>query len=415
LKSKIYIILFVGACLFCSPRSEQRIMVWHSFRPEGREILQQQLRQFKSQLLVADAARFSEWEFEERFYAPEEARTNFIVAALAGKGPALFRGASDNIGPLVELQVIQPLESYLDSTFLDSFVAEPIPAAVWHQDHLYQLADEIGNHLCLVYNKKFVPKPPETIRELIQMGRAIIKNPPTPELKYALAWNYTEPYFAVPFIGGYGGWIMNDQNEPTLNTPAVIQATQLIYDLGHRERIIPAECDYEIANALFIDGYAAMIINGPWSWGSYFDRQLDIGITRIPRIDTTGHWPTPIVSPVGYSMNAHLKGEARELSLRLLRFLTSVEVELAFTRRLGTIPTRKIAWQDSLVTHDPLLQSSIYQLQVGKPMPVVTELRWIWDAMRPGYQAIFTGEITPAVAAEQMQKQALKLIKENRE
>jgi len=48
-------------------------------------------------------------------------------------------------------------------------------------------------------------------------------------------------------------------------------------------------------------------------------------------------------------------------------------------------------------------------------MPVVTELRWIWDAMRPSYQSIFTGQVSPAQAAKDMQALAEKLIKENRE
>lgn len=407
----LLLLILFGGC----GSDDQRMMIWHSFRPEGRLILQEQLRRFQAKLIAKDSVRYAHWEFDERFYAPEEARTNFIVATLAGKGPALFRGASDNIGPFVELAVIQPIEPFLDADFLDQFVAEPVPAAVWHQGHLYQLADEIGNHLCLVYNKKLIPNPPETIGELIQQGKELLANPPTPDLKYVLAWNYTEPYFAVPFIGGFGGWLMNEQGEPTLNTEAVINAAQLIYDLGHKHQIIPQECDYEIANALFSDGYTAMIINGPWSWGNYLNRNLDIGITRIPKIDATGRWPSPIVSPLGYSLNVNLKGEARTLALELLKFLTSTEVELAFTRKLGTLPTQKEALTDSSVTGDPLIQSSLYQLQVGRPMPTATELRWIWDAMRPSYQAIFTGELKPREAAAQMQAQAEKLIQENRE
>ena len=48
-------------------------------------------------------------------------------------------------------------------------------------------------------------------------------------------------------------------------------------------------------------------------------------------------------------------------------------------------------------------------------MPVVTELRWIWDAMRPSYQSIFTGQVSPDQAAKDMQVLAEKLIKENRD
>jgi len=415
--NKYSIILYLSfcLCLTCSRTSEQRLMIWHSLRPEGREILQAQLERFKQVLLTKDSLKYARWEFDERFYSPEEARTNFIIAALAGKGPALLRGASDNIGPLVELQVIQPMEPYFEAAFLDSFVAHPIPAAVWYREHLYQLADEIGNHLCLVYNKKYLPQPPQTMRELIHKGKQLLAKPPHPDLKYALAWNYTEPYFAVPFIAGYGGWLLNQDNQPTLNTEAVIKAARLIYELGHKYQIIPPECDYEIANALFSDGYTAMIINGPWSWGSYLERDIDIGITRIPKIDETDCWPAPIVSPMGYSLNVNVKGAELQVVIELLHFLTAPEQELEFTRRLGTIPSRKEAWRDASIARNELIQSSIYQLKVGRPMPVATELRWIWDAMRPSYQAIFTGDISPEEAAQKMQADAEKLIKENRE
>lgn len=408
--------LFVFCCLLvmagyfgCSAKRHNTIMIWHSMRPLATKILQQKLDEFSK--------KYPGWKFAQLFYEPETARTNYIISAMGGSGPALFWGASDNIGPLVELKVIKPLEEYFDPAFLDSFIIEPIAANTWFQNHLYQIADQVGNHLCLVYNKKYVPHPPKTISELRKLGKSLtqdLNNDGKPD-RYALAWNYTEPFFAVPFIHGYGGKILDANNRPTLNTPATIQAAQLIYDLANKDRIIPMECDYEVANALFIDGYAAMIINGPWSWGTYIENGIDIGITRIPKIDETDLWPSPMVSPLGYSVNINLEGEKLQVALELLKFLTSVEVELEFTRALGTIPSRKQAFFDPSVTENELIQSSIYQLEVGTLMPVVTELRWIWDAMRPSYQSIFTGQIKPAQAASAMQQLAERLIKENRE
>ena len=132
-------------------------------------------------------------------------------------------------------------------------------------------------------------------------------------------------------------------------------------------------------------------------------------------IDETGLWPSPMVSPLGYSININLKGEKQKIALALLKFLTSSEVELEFTRAMGTIPSRNDAFHDSLVTQNEIICNSIYQMEVGALMPVVTELRWIWDAMRPSYQSIFTGQVGPAQAAKDMQALAEKLIKENRD
>ena len=98
-----------------------------------------------------------------------------------------------------------------------------------------------------------------------------------------------------------------------------------------------------------------------------------------------------------------------------MKFLTSTEAELEVTRAMGTIPSRIDAFQDSLVIQNEIIRNSIDQMEVGTLMPVVTELRWIWDAMRPSYQSIFTGQASPIQAAKQMQELAEKLIKENRE
>jgi hypothetical protein len=43
-------------------------------------------------------------------------------------------------------------------------------------------------------------------------------------------------------------------------------------------------------------------------------------------------------------------------------------------------------------------------------MPVATELRAVWDGMRPAYQAVLGGTLEPAAAAERMQTDAAGFI-----
>ena len=47
-------------------------------------------------------------------------------------------------------------------------------------------------------------------------------------------------------------------------------------------------------------------------------------------------------------------------------------------------------------------------------MPVIPEMRAIWDAIRPYYQSVLGGSMTPEEAAEKMQAEAEKKIKEMR-
>jgi len=400
--------LILAVTTACAEKKE-KIVVWSSMRPLERALLDTLLQNFSTS--------YPQYKFGQLFYAPEEARQYFIVSALAGKGPAVIHGASDNIGPFVELNVIKPMESLFDTTFLQQFLSEPIKANTYYNGHLYQIADRVGNHLCLLYNKKLIATPPGTMSELIAVGKKLTKdtNGDGRSDTYALAWNYTEPFFAIPFICGYGGWVFDQEYRPTLNTDATVKAAQLIYDLANVEKIIPKECDYEISNALFKDGLAAMIINGPWSWATYLKDNIPIGIARIPMIDETGIWPAPLVSPMGFSINNNVSGNKLNVVTDLIRFLTSPAVQLKFTKLNGNIPSVIEAYRDSIVTGNPLINNAIDQLMVGKPMPVVTEMRWVFDAMRPAYQAIFTGGMNARQAAANMQNLAERLIRENRQ
>ena len=48
-------------------------------------------------------------------------------------------------------------------------------------------------------------------------------------------------------------------------------------------------------------------------------------------------------------------------------------------------------------------------------MPVIPELRAIWDSMRPSYQAVLGGAKSPEQAAREMQDLAVRKIKEMNE
>jgi maltose-binding protein MalE len=98
----------------------------------------------------------------------------------------------------------------------------------------------------------------------------------------------------------------------------------------------------------------------------------------------------------------------------LVHYLTQPTIELDFAYQFNIIPSQQSAIRDPKLNKNELFRSALDQMMVGKPMPVFTEMRWIWDAMRPAYQGIFTDQISPVSAAAEMQKLAEKLISENR-
>jgi maltose-binding protein MalE len=158
-----------------------------------------------------------------------------------------------------------------------------------------------------------------------------------------------------------------------------------------------------------------MIINGDWSWSGYRKAGIDIGIAPLPKILSTGLWCEPMVSPKGFSINVNVSPEKLAIVKELLTFLTSPENELITAKALSTMPTRTVLYDDPYIKNDDILRNSRIQIEHGRAMPVVPELRAIWDAMRPSYQAVLGGVKTPEQAAREMQALALRKIAEMNE
>lgn len=394
--------------------AENEIVIWHQMRVDEREILASQLKEFQK--------LHPNIKVKQLYKETEELRSSYIVAAIGGQGPDLIYGPSDQVGPFETMGIIKPLDQVFDSTYLNNFDKQGL---VYSHGKLWMIADKIGNHLALVYNKDMISIPPKTDKELIQIGQNLTKdlNGDGVTDQYGLVWNYTEPFFFVEFLTGYGGWFFSQRDGfpkdstaiPNLNTPAMVNALKFIADLRDKYKIIPREADYDIADVLFKEGKAAMIINGDWSWASYGKAGINYGITPLPLIVETGKYASPLTSPKGYSINSNVSPEKLKKVKMLLKFLLAPEQQLKTAQQIKTIPTWKSLYDKNEIKNDPVLINSKRQIELGTPMPIITEMRAIWDAIRPVYQAVLGGAISPEAGAAQMQKNALIKIKELKE
>jgi len=406
-KLRLFLLAWLAAvtcsALVSAAPAPVNITLWHQFNYAERLVLDEQLKRFHQ--LHPDIRVTS------LYRETEELRSGFQNSALAGRGPEMIHGPSDQVGPFATMGIIYPMESLFPSAELDSLDPR---ALVWYEDHLYQLADRFGNHLALVYNKSYLPEPPTTDLELIEMGmqQTIDLDGDGKLDRFGLVWNFTEPFYFVPFLHGFGGGMINDANEPTLDSQANRAALRFVQDLRDKHRITPQNTDYETAHTLFREGKAAMIINGDWSWATYQESGIDIGVARIPMISETGLWPAPLVSPRGYSLNRNIEGDRLDATLTFLRFMLAYDQQRELAARTGIMPARETLKDDPVITGNPVMAGSLAQIEVGVPMPVVPELRAIWDSMRPFYQAVLGGTIQSDQAARQMQEMAVRKIRE---
>ena len=396
--------LLLLAALFggCSQASDgpTHVLIWHQKIAGERDLFNEQVARFN--------AAHPEWVIETLYKENEELRNLFVIGAVAGQGPDIIYGPADNVGVLVTTQTILPLEKVFPEAFFSRFTPRGIVS--W-KGARWLAGDQIGNHLMLVYHTDMVPKPPTTLDELISIGQSLTQdtNGDGKMDQYGLTWNYREPYFFIPFLTAFGGWVMDADGHPTLDNEQTVQAIQFVLDLRDKYKIIPKEGDYEIADMLFKERRTAMIINGPWSWAGYHVPNGCM-VAPLPVNSANGLWAEPMISAKGYSVNANLPASKLAAVRGVIDFLTSAEVQTEMAMKLFTTPVDQTVVDSPAIQSNPTLAASMRQIEHGRAMPIVPQMRAIWEGMRGPYQLVMNGAITAKEAARRMQREAEKNI-----
>jgi arabinogalactan oligomer/maltooligosaccharide transport system permease protein len=398
----------------CGPADARRtITLWHQSRPNEREFLAAEIARYE--------AEHPDVAIRPLYKETEELRSGFQAAALAGVGPELVYGPSDVLDTFHTMGIIQDLSPWISEAERKGFVEGALTTLPAVGDSgrrdLVQIGDRFGNHLALVYNRRLVAAAPTTTDELVKLAVAntLDEDGDGRIDRYGLVWNYTEPFFAIPFVTGFGGWVFREPETtppvPDLDTTAMTGALAFIRDLREVHQVAPANCDYELADSLFKTGRAAMIVNGDWSWSDYLENpEIDAAVAVLPTVTTTGLPMRPMVAPKGYSLNANATGPAADAAMGFVRHMTSDAVQRRLVQRLRMLPARAAVQDDPVFAADATLAASRSQLENGRLMPVATELRAVWDGMRPAYQAVLGGTLEPAAAATAMQRDAERFI-----
>jgi arabinogalactan oligomer / maltooligosaccharide transport system permease protein len=422
--------LFAALLCGCAKEEPGRVVdLWHQMRPEDRDILVARVADFESE---------NDFKIKVRliYKETEELRSGMVAAMLAGEGPEIMYGPSDAValyqamGALADMSPPEKTDGVDDFERLttkelkefDSRCIVYLPARDDPQrEELVFLGDRYGNHLALIYNQDFVLEAPKTIEELVDAAEKSVKeldgDGRKARARYGLVWNYVEPYFVVPFFTGFGAWVFEDQPTadgqwtPALDTPQMIRSLEFLADMRRRENLLSRSADYESAQAQFLGGQAAMIIDGDWSWQKYLSADgVDAVVVPLPDVAETGLPMAPMASPKGYSLTAFAEGQEAEDAMALIRFLTNKETQHRFLEEQKILPSLLALRDDPLVTDDDVMAVSLLQAKRARVMPVAVELRAVWDGMRAPYQSLMNGQIDAQAAAELMQRNALDRI-----
>ncbi len=399
----LVISMLAGCTSGSEPEGPVEITVWEQMDPSAQEVFDKIAEAFMAENPNITVTR--------NHYETEELRTTFQSSALAGQGPELVYGPNDNVGIFTVSGLLRPVDEVVSADFLGKLDSNAIDAGVV-DGKKWMIPDINGNQIALLYNKDMVEKAPETWEELVAMATPHQNiDPANPEEStYGLLYNEREPFWFIAFYGGYGGRVFDADLNPTLDNDAMVKALQFVVDLKQKDGLGDVEMNYDIADSLFKQGKAAFIFNGAWSWKSYMDEGMNIGIAPYPKLPG-GDRGLPTNATKGYMISKFMDDSKKEAVATFLDFALNAENNADYALANSQSPTNLDAMKLDKVTSNELMQASVETIKYTTPMPIVPEMRAIWDAMRPELEAVIAGDITPEEAAKNMQVRAEEGIK----
>jgi arabinogalactan oligomer/maltooligosaccharide transport system substrate-binding protein len=331
----------------------------------------------------------------------EALREDFQTSSLAGDAPEILWTVADHVGPFTAADLILPLDDMVDK-------ASYVPAAaeiVTVDGTLWGAPVSFGNQLMLYWDKtQLGDTAPADSDAWVAAAKTL-----TTGGKYGIVFNQTESFWLVPFLGGFGGSVFaEDGVTPTLNTDAMKNALQFMYDLKYTDKVMPAEADYNVADGLFKDGNAASIINGDWTLGAYAETLGDkLGVGPLPQL-TGFDYPKPYIAGT-FLMAAKAVGDDADLKFIVsdfMKFASNEENQITMVETLKRLPGNAAAIEAPIVTGDPLLAGAAEAAQKGVPQPTNLEMRCVFDSMTAGVRDMYTGNSDIAGIAATMQSSA---------
>ncbi|WP_157893432.1 extracellular solute-binding protein [Aquidulcibacter paucihalophilus] len=385
--------LALSACGPKKPPLRPNLIIWHGFRGAEKASLEK--------LATIYSGRLKPGQRPVRAVAiPSDAMADKISASVPrGKGPDLFIFGHDRLGGWAEVgDTITPLDFFLDEATKAAFLPHMFEAvtyknAVWALPFNYKSA-------ALLYNKKLVAKPPETVEEMQDLA---IKLTDQARGRFGLAYAYDDFFFHAALMNGYGGGVFDATGKLMLDDPRNIAASDLVQywrrDLG----ILPDDPTSSLVASLFNTGRAAMIFNGPWFLGEIAP-EIEYGAAVLPRITAANNRPMApylAVEAIFMSAGTHDPAEAWAFA----KFLTSVEAAKIMAVEGGELPTLRAVYDVPEVAQNPIAQAYKTQALSAVAMPNLPEMTMVWSPADKAMKRVTKLETTSEAAWQDCQRE----------
>jgi len=270
-----------------------------------------------------------------------------------GDGPDIMQVA-ENVNSYSSKSQLLPLDEYIESAGLDMEQRfGPVGDLYSYEDQTYAIPDRSGA-MIVYYNKDLfdaagVEYPTAAwTQEDAQSAMEKLTIPEDGQWGYGGAGWWPQWW---SFAYQNGGQIIDDEGQPTINSPEVVSALQWANDLAYVDHVVPTTAEYADmgpdmgGDPAFAAGTVAMNTTGFWAIGGLIESDINWGIAPM--------WggEEQAVSAFGSGLAVTRDADNPEKAFEAIDFLTDTEAQTVIIDKAQDVPANlEVQASDAFLT-----------------------------------------------------------------
>ncbi len=369
------------------------IKIWH----DGDEAIMQTIadcvnEQLASEQIAVVFEKKSGLTDQMQLYGNDEAN-----------GPDMYLYAHDSLGTFAEMGILAPVTDVADEALLEDLLPMTVEAGQYEGEQY--LLPVYYETLLFLYNTDLwegeVPSTTDELYEYMETHTDVDAG------TYAVVNQHSTAYNVAPVINGFGGYIIDKDANPGLNTPETKEA--IIYNQKFAK--LQADGDYNTVTALFNEGKAAAIIGGPWLISGMKEAGIEYGIKSLAEFTLPNGNPLAPYSGVqGVGVLKYAAENKADAIGKVLTAIASPEVGIALANNANCAPANNKSYEDAGVAENEMIMAMKITAETAQPMPNIPEMSVMWGPAEQLLAAVNKAGEDVNTAADTYQEQALTAI-----
>lgn len=369
------------------------VKIWH----DGDESIMQTIADCANEQLAAESVHVT---FEKKTGLTDQLQ---LYGTDEANGPDMYLYAHDSLGTFAEMGILAPITDIVGDEVLGEMLPMTVEAGTY-KDTQY-LMPVYYETLLFMYNKDlWEGEVPDTTEDLYEY---MVAHTDVDAGTYAVVNQHSTAYNVAPFINGFGGFIIDKDANPGLNTPEMIEA--ITYN--QKFAALQADGDYNTVTALFNEGKAAAIIGGPWLVSGIREAGIDLGIKSLSDFTLpNGNALAPYSGVQSIGVLKYAAENKKDAVAKALTAIASPEVGIALANQSNCAPANGKAYADENVAANEMIMAMKVTAETAEPMPNIPQMSVMWGPAESLLAAVNKSGADVEESAKQYQNEALTAI-----